>query len=335
MISRGAFIAATVTVIATVILATVAVLYPGNQSNSEKDSSDRSTPVPSTPGTASRLSGKPVVLEQTAAIQAADPTLPLDPGGTSAWASHVVNLRDLADSGDLAAGIQLFEESFDCRLYHSTLKEIPIALKDRRAIDSTHPSTVLLERDATELLRLQKILEDTASLCEGSNPDLVEQVFQVSRLRAAKQGYQTAQSCYVGRPSFPSRVSPAQLRKLRDEYVHYAPIFTKIGLERGDWPIATTATFQLIASGVSHPSWQDKMPPPDPYLTWRAVRLNYYRTKPEQQDYVLHLLKQIEEKSGLTDRQMQQGDAWAREMYDTKYARLPPLDDVENVQDCR
>lgn len=254
----------------------------------------------------------------------------------SVLASHAKDLQASADNGDLAAAIQLFEESHECWLYHKILKEAaPAALADNRVLESGSSDADDFDQEDAELGRLQHIIDTATPLCAGSDASQVEMLFETSLLRAAKQGHIPAQSCFLSGPKIPRSASADHARAIVDEYMQYAPVFAGNVLENGgEWPAVRRVAHRLVASPPMHPSQMDEIPLPDPLLAWRAVRLNFYRTRPEQQQLMIRLLDGIADRYDLSELELQIADQWAQSAFDTNFADQPPLEDVENTYSC-
>ena len=261
---------------------------------------------------------------------------PAPPGDGSLWASNVLALREAAEGGDPAAAIQLFEESHACWLYHEVLElAVPAMLADDRVFQSASSDAEDFDREEAELHRLQRIIEAAAPLCAGSDARNVAILFQKSLFRAAALVHLPAQSCYLSGPKVPRWASAEYSDALVDEYLAYAPIFAENVLHQGEWSATQHLVYRLVASDpFSAPSRLDQLPLPDPYLTWRAARLAYYRTKPEQLPFITQMLDVIADRYQLSDADQQRADQWAQHMYDTQYSGLPSLEDLQNTPSC-
>ncbi|MEZ5464006.1 MAG: hypothetical protein R3F22_02015 [Lysobacteraceae bacterium] len=258
----------------------------------------------------------------------------LDDG--SVLAAHVRAFGRYADDGDLAAAVQIFEESYECWLYHEILEiAAPAMLADDRVFESASSDAEDFDREEAELRRLQRIIEAATPLCAGSDAREVAVLFQKSLFRAARQGHLPAQSCYVSGPKVPRWASAEYSNALIDEYLQHAPNFANNVLEHAEpWAGVWNAAFRLIASPPFHPSRLDDLPLPDPIHAWRAVRLNYYRTKPEQQPFVTYLLDEIADRYDLSERDTLVADQWAKNLFEQHYSSLPPIEDVERMYSC-
>lgn len=255
----------------------------------------------------------------------------------SLWFVHATALQESAKKGDYAASVELYRESLACRKFHIAVDEIPSLTNDRRVTDAKKPLTSDLEEFENELSRLQTIIRDSRSLCAGSDPNSVRRVYQESLFNAAKVGYLPAVACYVGAgPDLGPDASGGNVGYRMSEYKHYEPIFTREGLEKGDWLVAQHAFDVLTESdNLMEPSTLDGRPLPDVYLTWRALLLTQYRVPTGQKNYLDGLMQSLVAKHPLSEADKLRAQKWAKSMYNSGSPLVSPLADVEHVQYCQ
>ena len=299
------------------------------------------TPVPSANDAIDVLaSSKPDdTSRESGLVERAEPVTPSrdqasPPSDDSIWASNVQALAQAAERGDLAASIQLYKESSECRHYHAALQGAAARLGDSRLLEADWATAADFEQAADELDDMQAILETASALCAGSDAVHVDAAFQKYLLLAAQQGHVEAQSCYLVGLHFLDPMDAEREQARIDEYLREAPVFSSNALARADWPSVQLLAYRLISAPPEPTTRMDQMPLPDPYLTWRAVRLNYYRASPDQQAYVTDLLDRIAARYGLSELDQQVGDQWAQARYDERYAGRPNLLDMENTSAC-
>ncbi|MEZ5464007.1 MAG: hypothetical protein R3F22_02020 [Lysobacteraceae bacterium] len=256
------------------------------------------------------------------------------PFDDSVWASNVQALAQVAERGDLAVSIRLFKESAECRHYHAALQGAVARLGDSRLLEADWATAADFEQAADELDEMQGILETASALCAGSDADHVDAAFQDYLLLAAQQGHVEAQSCYLVGLHFLGPMDADREQARIDQYLQQAPVFSSNALAHANWSAVRQLAYRLIAAPPEPTTRMDQMPLPDPFLTWRAVRLNYYRARPEEQAYVSDLLDRIANRYGLSELDRQVADQWAQARFDQRYAGQPPLEDMENTPGC-
>lgn len=237
---------------------------------------------------------------------------------TSEWA------RRLAARGitnDLDSTTKTFKESGNCLYYFIA----------RSVADKNHADNGLTpERN----LLWQSTLQQTEALCRGANEETVARAFMVSVLEAAKQGDADAQSCFVilgdDFPSANHEMSARYRKYLQARYIEHGPAVIKNALERGDPYVANMLIYRHFPAGfvADNPRTEEMIPPPDPYLNFRAEQLALYRTpsgSPSHADIETSLNRFLELEI-LPDDEIVRAEEWAKATYAREFANAPPID---------
>ena len=262
--------------------------------------------------------GHPSTAKDVALNEAAAPTLTHTPTNTSEWARRQA-LRKKTPS--LESTVETFKESGNCLYYFIA----------RFATNKDHP-----EEDTTPERRLlwQEVLKKTETLCQGANEETVARAFMVAVWEAAKQGDADAQSCFViSRSNFPTvndEMSARYRKYLQTRYIEYAPSIIQSALERGDPYVADMLIYRHFPTGfvADNPRTEEMIPPPDPYLIFRAEQLALYRSSPESTVHanIKERLNRFIKLEILSDDEIIRAEDWAKTTFAREYANTTPID---------
>lgn len=250
---------------------------------------------------------------------------------TSEWARR---LAARGDRRDLDAQVETFEESMQCRNYHSAFESFRNFQNDPRyqGLDELSPRD--LEQVDDTLARLQTVMERAETLCEGSDNKAVERAYHDALVNAALLGDSAAQACYIVRgPQLPRPVSRDEVNSSMNQYLENAPVLTQMALERADPSVAWHALYQFVASPPTHPSAYDAIPLPDAFLTWRAARLMSLRATPELRSELEERLEEMARRGFIGADDIDRADAWANARYEQAFAGQAPVD-ASNLNPC-
>lgn len=238
--------------------------------------------------------------------------------GVSEWARRMT-ARSNAD--DLESMTETFKESGNCLYYF---------------IARSSANKSYAEEGATPERKLlwQSVLEQTEALCRGSDEETVARAFMVSVLEAAKKGNADAQSCFVilgdNFPSVNYEMRARYGKYLQARYIEHGPAIIQSALERGDPYVAYMLIYRHLPSGfiVDNPRVEEMIPPPDPYLTYRAAQLALYRTPPEFSSHksLENNLNKFVELEILPDDKIVRAEDWAKTTYAHEFAHTLPID---------
>lgn len=225
------------------------------------------------------------------------------------------------NANDLRSTVDTFKESGNC-LYYFVAKSVT-----NKSHSEEHST---LERKSL----WQSVLEQTETLCRGADEETVARAFMVAVFEAAKQGDADAQSCFIiSRADFPTTnpdLSARYRKYLQARYTEYGPAIIQSALERGDPYVADMLIYRHFPAGfvVDNPRTEEMIPPPDPYLTFRAEQLALYRVPPESplhKDIETSLNRFIELEI-IPDDEILRAEEWAKATYTRKFANTPPID---------
>lgn len=230
---------------------------------------------------------------------------------------------------DLSSVSKAFQESRRCVLYHAALREIGSELNDERIDDLSGETLATLESmDSTSRWYLA-ILNQTKSLCAGSNERETANVYSDILLKAALMGDEGAETCFVlmGEQIVSESERTAEsLAARQGRYMEYAPPLTQKALERADPYVAAQALYRYIASPPVHPSRLDELPKANPYLTWQGARLASLIATPQQRERLEGDLEAFRKQEHLPADAITKADESAKAIYQRDYADKPVID---------
>lgn len=234
------------------------------------------------------------------------------------WARRLAARRN---ANDLQSTIDTFKESGNC-LYYFIARS---ALDKDHADDGSTPERKLL---------WQSVREKTESLCRDTDEETVARAFMVAVWEAAKQGDADAQSCFIiSGDDFPTanhKLSGRYRKYLQARYIKYGPAIIQSALERGDPYVADKLIYRNFPINfiVDNPRVEEMIPPPDPYLTYRAAQLALYRTHPESPSHksLENNLNRFVELEILPDDKIIRAEEWAKATYAREFANTSPID---------
>lgn len=236
----------------------------------------------------------------------------------SEWARR---LAARGAANDPESIVETFKESGNCLYYFIA----------RSVADKNHSGEGLTPE---RKLLWQSTLKKTETLCHGANEETVARVFMASVLEAARQGNADAQSCFViSRSNFPTandELSARYRKYLQTRYVEYGPAIIQSALERGDPYVADMLISRHFSNGLvaDNPRTEETIPPPDPYLTFRAEQLALYRVPPESPSHadIEKSLSRFIELEIISDDEILRAEEWAKATYAREFANAPSID---------
>lgn len=247
---------------------------------------------------------------------------------TSEWAAR---LAARGDRRDLGAMIETFEESLECRRYHSAIEALRAVLEHPRHQDLTKESVKKLEDLDIRLARIQETADRAEALCAGSDWESVEHAYHDAKLNAALLGDPMARACFVtGGPQAQIWEAMEYQVFLGQRYAQYTPALMQVALELADPYVAWSALYRFTASPpVDAPPLggpPSTMPLPDAYLTWRVARLTSLRATPQLRSDYENSLAMMAEQGAIDASDIARADAWAQATYEQEFAGQPPID---------
>ena len=232
-------------------------------------------------------------------------------------------------ASDLPSVSKAFQESRRCVLYHAALSAIDSELNDERMDDLSRETLATLESMDSTTRWYLAILDQTKSLCAGSNERETANVYSDVLLKAALMGDEGAETCFVltGEQIVSESERTAESLAAREErYIEYAPALVQKALERADPYVAAQALYRYIASQPVHPSRLDDLPKANPYLTWQGARLASLIVTPQQRERLEGDLEAFRKQEHLQPDAITKADESAKAIYQRDYADKPVID---------